>query len=74
MPLKKRLGQAIGIFGVLMVFGGLLWLRGPAMTFPEYGVGFLVVGIGFLISYAGIFIFRHGGVQTSPEQSDELHT
>ncbi|MBI4809605.1 MAG: hypothetical protein HY799_11740 [Nitrosomonadales bacterium] len=54
----QRFSEIIGILGVLVFFGGMFWLRGPAVTAPEIWYGVLCSAVGALLVFAGVLFTK----------------
>lgn len=58
----RPLARAIQIFGGVILCGGLLWVKGPAITLPEYLGGFAaaLLGLGILLFGGYLELKRNG--------------
>lgn len=54
----KRLGEGFQLFGVIVFFAGLIWIKGPAITFIQYAFGGLVSLTGAVVGLIGIGICK----------------
>lgn len=67
MRLLRLLARAIQLVGACLLFGGLLWVKGPAITLIEYlwGFGSALVGFGILLLGS---LWQHPKAPTQPNE------
>ena len=55
---------------MLVFFGGLFWLRGPAVTSPELWYGVLCSSVGALLVFAGVLMSKMKNKNISSNDND----
>ena len=54
----RTLGRATQYLGVVLIFAGLGWMKGPAVVLADYGYALALTILGALVLIVGIRILR----------------